>query len=221
MTFINPFIDRKTGRIKFPDDGSLVRHVQRWAQSRGDHLAYRFRDFSTERDGAYKDLTWSQFSARNRAVGARLQQVCPPGERVAILAPQSLDYMVAFYGAIYAGAIAVPLFDPAEPGHVGRLHSVLGDCAPTVILTTTRSAEGVRKFFHHRPAPTRPRIIAVDAIPDEVAETWRPITADPDTIAYLQYTSGSTRAPAGVQITHLCVATNLVQLITALQVEEG
>ena len=184
-------------------------------------LAYRFRDFSTERDGAYKDLTWSQFSARNRAVGARLQQVCPPGERVAILAPQSLDYMVAFYGAIYAGAIAVPLFDPAEPGHVGRLHSVLGDCAPTVILTTTRSAEGVRKFFHHRPAPKRPRIIAVDAIPDEVAETWRPITADPDTIAYLQYTSGSTRAPAGVQITHLCVATNLVQLITALQVEEG
>jgi fatty acid CoA ligase FadD32 len=221
MGIVNPFIDRKTGRIKFPDTGSLIRHVERWAQARGDHLAYRFLDFSTERDGVYKDLTWSQFGTRNRAVAGRLQQVTTPGDRVAILAPQSLDYMVAFYGAIYAGVIAVPLFDPAEPGHVGRLHSVLDDCGPAAILTTTDSAEGVRKFFHHRPAKERPRVIAVDAIPDEVAQTWRPVTPDPDTIAYLQYTSGSTRAPAGVQITHLGVATNLVQLVTALQVEEG
>jgi fatty acid CoA ligase FadD32 len=221
MTFINPFIDRKTGRIKFPDDGSLVRHVERWAQSRGDRLAYRFLDFSTERDGVYKDLTWAQFSARNRAVGARLQQVTKPGDRVAILVPQSLDYVVAFYGAMYAGVIGVPLFDPAEPGYIGRLHSVLDDCEPAVILTTTDSAEGVRKFFRHRPAKERPRVIAVDAIPDEVAEAWVPVSADRATIAYLQYTSGSTRVPAGVQITHLAVATNLVQLITALQVEEG
>jgi fatty acid CoA ligase FadD32 len=88
-------------------------------------------------------------------------------------------------------------------------------------LTTTDSAEGVRKFFHHRPAKQRPRVIAVDAIPDEVAQTWQQRPTDQDTIAYLQYTSGSTRAPAGVKITQLAVATNLLQLITALQVEEG
>jgi fatty acid CoA ligase FadD32 len=217
----NPFIDRKTGRIKFPDNGSLVRHVERWANTRGQHLAYRFLDFSTERDGVYQDLTWSQFSTRNRAVGARLQQVTEPGDRVAILAPQNLDYMVAFYGALYSGRIAVPLFDPAEPGHVGRLHSVLDDCSPSAILTTTDSAEGVRKFFRNRPARERPRVIAVDAIPNEVGSTWETVPVTSETIAYLQYTSGSTRAPAGVQITHLGVATNLVQLITALQVEEG
>jgi fatty acid CoA ligase FadD32 len=122
---------------------------------------------------------------------------------------------------MYAAVIAVPLFDPAEPGHVGRLYSVLDDCEPAAILTTTDSAEGVRKFFRHRPAKERPRVIAVDAVPDEVGQTWVPAAADRATIAYLQYTSGSTRAPAGVQITHLAVATNLVQLITALQVEEG
>ncbi|MCW2630302.1 long-chain-fatty-acid--AMP ligase FadD32, partial [Mycobacterium sp.] len=189
--------------------------------TRGQHLAYRFLDFSTERDGVYQDLTWSQFSTRNRAVGARLQQVTEPGDRVAILAPQNLDYMVAFYGALYSGRIAVPLFDPAEPGHVGRLHSVLDDCSPSAILTTTDSAEGVRKFFRNRPARERPRVIAVDAIPNEVGSTWETVPVTSETIAYLQYTSGSTRAPAGVQITHLGVATNLVQLITALQVEEG
>ncbi len=222
MPVHNPFVDAKTGRITFPDNGNLVRHVERWAKMRGERLAYRYLDFSTERDGVYHDLSWSRFSARNRAVGARLQQVTKPGDRVAILAPQGLDYMVAFYGALYAGVIAVPLFDPAEPGHTGRLHSVLGDCAPSAILTTADSADGVRKFFRqHRPAGERPRVIAVDALPDEVAETWQPVPVGHDSIAYLQYTSGSTRAPAGVKITYRAAATNLAQLISALQVEEG
>jgi fatty acid CoA ligase FadD32 len=220
--WVNPFIDKKTGRIVFPEGSSIVRHVERWAQTRGDNLVYRFLDFSTERDGVARDLTWSQFSARNRAIGARLQQVTAPDDRVAILCPQNLDYLTAFYGAMYSGRIAVPLFDPAEPGHVGRLHSVLDDCSPSVILTTTSSAEGVRKFFRNRPANERPRIVAVDAVPDEVAGTWvQPDNPTEETIAYLQYTSGSTRTPAGVKITHVAVATNITQVMTALDPEEG
>jgi fatty acid CoA ligase FadD32 len=220
MGFHNPFID-KDGLITFPDGSSLVQHVERWAKVRGDKLAYRFLDFSTERDGVERDMNWAEFSVRNKAVGARLQQVTEPGDRVAILCPQDLDYLTAFYGALYSGRIAVPLFDPAEPGHVGRLHAVLDDCSPSAILTTSDSAEGVRKFFRNRPAKERPRVIAVDAVPDSVGSTWEPVKADAETIAYLQYTSGSTRTPAGVQITHLNVATNLVQLIHALEVEEG
>ena len=219
MPFHNPFI--KDGRITFPDNGNLVRHVERWAKVRGDRLAYRFLDFSTERDGVERDLNWADFSVRNRAVAARLQQVTQPGDRVAILCPQNLEYLVAFFGTLYAGRIAVPLFDPSEPGHVGRLHAVLDDCTPTAILTTTESAEGVRKFFRSRPAKERPRVIAVDAVPDEVAATWEPVEVDRDTIAYLQYTSGSTRIPTGVQITHLNLATNVVQVIEALEGEEG
>ena len=115
---------------------------------------------------------------RNRAVAARLQQVTQPGDRVAILCPQNLDYLVAFFGTLYAGRIAVPLFDPSEPGHVGRLHAVLDDCHPSAILTTTESAEGVRKFFRSRPAKERPRVIAVDAVPDEVGATWEPVDVD-------------------------------------------
>lgn len=219
MPFHNPFI--KDGLIKFPDNGNLVRHVERWAKVRGDKLAYRFLDFSTERDGVARDLTWADFGARNRAVGARLQQVTQPGDRVAILCPQNLDYLVAFFGTLYSGRIAVPLFDPNEPGHVGRLHAVLDNCTPSAILTTTEAAEGVRKFFRTRPANQRPRVIAVDAVPNEVGQTWESVDIDIDTIAYLQYTSGSTRIPTGVQITHLNLATNVVQVIEALEGEEG
>jgi fatty acid CoA ligase FadD32 len=219
MGFHNPFL--KDGHIRFPDNGNLVRHVEKWAKVRGDKLAYQFLDFSTERDGVARNLNWADFSARNRAVGARLQQVTQPGDRVAILCPQNLDYLVGFFGALYAGRIAVPLFDPAEPGHVGRLHAVLDDCQPTAILTTTDSAEGVRKFFRSRPAKERPRVIAVDAVPDEVAATWVQEEVTHDTIAYLQYTSGSTRIPTGVQITHLNLATNIVQVIEGIGGDEG
>jgi fatty acid CoA ligase FadD32 len=219
MGFHNPFL--KDGLIKFPDNGSVVKHVEKWAKVRGDKLAYRFLDFSVERDGVARELNWADFGARNRAVAARLQQVTEPGDRVAILSPQNLNYLVAFFGALYSGRIAVPLFDPSEPGHVGRLHAVLDDCQPSAILTTTEAAEGVRKFFRSRPAKERPRIIAVDAVPDEVGATWQQMDVQHDTIAYLQYTSGSTRIPTGVQITHLNLATNVVQIIEALDGEEG
>jgi fatty acid CoA ligase FadD32 len=220
MPFHNPFI--KNGRVTFPEGASVVKHVERWAKVRGDKVAYRFLDFSVERDGVVRELRWADFGARNRALAARLQQVTQPGDRVAILCPQNLEYLVAFFGTMYAGRIAVPLFDPSEPGHVGRLHAVLDDCGATAILTTTAAAEGVRKFFRSRPANERPRVIAVDAIPDEVGATWVPAdTADENSIAYLQYTSGSTRIPTGVQITYLNLATNVVQTIEALEGEEG
>jgi fatty acid CoA ligase FadD32 len=120
--FHNPFL--KDGLIKFPDNGNLVKHVEKWAKVRGDKLAYRFLDFSVERDGVARELNWADFGARNRAVAARLQQVTQPGDRVAILCPQNLEYVVAMYGTLYSGRIAVPLFDPSEPGPAARLHAV-------------------------------------------------------------------------------------------------
>jgi fatty acid CoA ligase FadD32 len=219
MAYHNPFIVQ--GKIKFPANTNLVRHVEKWAKVRGDKLAYRFLDFSTERDGVARDILWSDFSARNRAVGARLQQVTQPGDRIAILCPQNLDYLISFFGALYSGRIAVPLFDPAEPGHVGRLHAVLDDCAPSTILTTTDAAEGVRKFIRARSAKERPRVIAVDAVPTEVASTWQEPEADEGTTAYLQYTSGSTRTPTGVMISHLNLPTNVLQVLNSLEGTEG
>ncbi|OBH04405.1 long-chain-fatty-acid--AMP ligase FadD32 [Mycobacterium sp. E3247] len=219
MPYHNPFI--VNGKIRFPDNTNLVKHVEKWARVRGDALSYRFIDYSTERDGVYRDIVWRDFSARNRAVGARLQQVTQPGDRIAILCPQNLDYLIAFFGALYASRIAVPLFDPGEPGHVGRLHAVLDDCTPSTILTTTEAAEGVRKFIRARSAKERPRVIAVDAVPNEVASTWVEPEADANTIAYLQYTSGSTRTPTGVQITHLNLPTNVLQVLNGLEGKEG
>jgi fatty acid CoA ligase FadD32 len=209
------------GHITLPEDKTLIDFVDKHSLENEDDLAYRYIDYSRERDGEYQELTWAEFGRRLRAVAARLQQVTKPMDRVAVLCPQGLDYIVALFGAVYSGNIAVPLFDPEEPGHTDRLHAVLGDCKPTAILTASSAAAGVRNFFRHLPAAERPRIIAVDAVPDSIGANWVRPDINLDSIAYLQYTSGSTRLPAGVEITHRSVGTNLLQMIDAIGVTEN
>ena len=99
-------------------------------------------------------------------------------------------YVAAFFAAIHAGNIAVPLFAPTLSGHAERLTAVLADARPTVVLTTTAAAESVREFLRTHPVAGRPRVIAVDAIPATLASMFTEPIVDTDDVAYLQYTSG-------------------------------
>jgi acyl-CoA synthetase (AMP-forming)/AMP-acid ligase II len=202
-----------SGPILAPEGLTLISYFDHNRAEHGDSPAYRFLDYSQEPDGRPVVLTWNQLWARVCAIGARLQQVTQPGDRVAILAPQGLDYVAAFFGAVHAGTIAVPLFAPTMSGHAERLAAVLADARPAVVLTTTAVAESVRTFIRTLTPTERPRMIAVDAVPDTLGSMFTGATLDTDDIAYLQYTSGSTRSPAGVEITHRSVYTNAMQMV--------
>ena len=102
------------GNIAIPAGVTLTSFLERNVAAFGDTPAYRYLDFDHDRT---VELTWSQMGPRLRAVSARLQQITQPGDRVAILAPQGVDYVIGFFAAIQAGAIAVPLFAPELPGH--------------------------------------------------------------------------------------------------------
>ncbi|WP_176561959.1 fatty acyl-AMP ligase [Mycolicibacterium palauense] len=204
------------GNIALPAGTTLTSYLDRNIAALGGHTAYRYLDYSHDRDGHAVELTWSQLGDRLRAVAARLQQIAEPGDRVAILTPQGVDYVVAFFAAIEAGMIAVPLFAPELPGHAERLDAVLTDAAPTVVLTTAAAAAPVQTFLRTRPRNLRPRVIAVDDVPDSVGASFTAPLLDTDDIAYLQYTSGSTRTPAGVEITHRAVCTNVLQMIMSV-----
>lgn len=204
------------GGITLPDDATLGKFLRHNVATLGETPAYRFVDYTADLHGVAITLTWREFGTRVRAVAARLQQVSKPGDRVAICAPQGVDYVVGFFAAVEAGAIAVPLFAPELPGHAERLAAVLTDAGPTVILTTTAAAQGVRTMLRGIEASKHTRTIAVDAVPDSVGASFTPSTPCPTDIAYLQYTSGSTRTPAGVEISHRAVCTNVVQMIVAV-----
>ncbi|MDZ4267810.1 MAG: fatty acyl-AMP ligase [Mycobacterium sp.] len=214
---IEDYLDRDGG-IAIPDGLTLTSFLDRNIAELGDGPAYRYLDFDRE---CAVELSWRQMGERLRAVGARLQQVTRPGDRVAILTPQGVDYVVGFFAAIQAGAIAVPLFAPELPGHAERLEAVLADARPTVVLTTTAAAPPVREFLRTLPRDRRPRMIAVDAVPDAIGAGFVPAQLRTDAVAYLQYTSGSTRTPAGVEITHRSACTNVVQMILSVGLDSN
>jgi acyl-CoA synthetase (AMP-forming)/AMP-acid ligase II len=200
-------------RIVVPDGATLTSNFDRNRALLGDSPAYRFIDYSQDQDGRVVELTWNELWSRVCAIGARLQQVTKPGDRVAILAPQGLDYVAGFFAAVHAGNVAIPLFAPTLSGHGERLAAVLADGRPAAVLTTTAAAESVRDFIRSLAPNERPRMIAVDAVPATLGATFTDPVRDTDDVAYLQYTSGSTRTPAGVEITHRGVYTNAMQMI--------
>ncbi|MGW5705111.1 fatty acyl-AMP ligase [Amycolatopsis japonica] len=186
--------------------------LRHWADTDGDRPAVTFTDFATDRAGRRRTLTWKQLKDRVDAVASALP--VRAGDRVAILCPQSAEYVVAFLGAITAGAIAVPLFDPGLPGHAGRLAAVLTDCSPTAVITTAAAEDAVREFLAGLPGGEHVTVVAADKAGP--VRAWPAPAPAPDDVAYLQYTSGSTRSPAGVVLTHENVLANVSQAVHGL-----
>lgn len=209
------------GAIAVPDHLTITSFLADHAIAEEQRAAYRFIDYAHDRDGSTEELSWQSLEIAANAVAARLRQVTAPGDRVAILAPQGLHYVIAFFAAIHAGAIAVPLFVPALSGHAERLRAVLADSDPRVILTTTGAAPSVREMLRTIATAQRPRVIAVDGVPVSLAKDLVRPDRNADDIAYLQYTSGSTRTPVGVEITHRAACTNVAQMILAGRLDMG
>jgi fatty-acyl-CoA synthase len=204
------------GGIALPQDVTLISLINRNIANVGDSVAYRYLDYARSGDAEVVELTWAQFGSRLRAIAAHLQQVAARGDRVAILAPQGIDYVAGFYAATKTGTIAVPLFAPELPGHAERLDTALRDAQPAVVLTTAAAAEAVEAFLRRLPRSGKPHVMVVDEVPDSAGDAFVPAELGIDDTSHLQYTSGATRAPVGVEITHRAVGTNLLQMILSI-----
>jgi fatty acid CoA ligase FadD32 len=198
---------------------TLVSQTRRLAETIGDRPGYTFVDYLSGPQGRRASLTWRETDLRARALAAALRRRVIAGERAAVLAPQGLDYVVAMLGAFYARVVAIPLFTPDLPGHRERLAHILADADPACVLTTESAAASVEVLLREGPARPRDTLI-VDTVPAGLADGWQDEDAGPADLAYLQYTSGSTRAPAGVMITHGCLAANAAQISAALEIEQ-
>ncbi len=203
------------GNILLPPGTTLTALIERNVANVGDSVAYRYLDYARS-EGHALEVTWAQLGVRLKAIAANVQQFAGDGDRVAILAPQGIDYVAGFYAAIKAGTIAVPLFAPELPGHAERLETALHDSKPTVVLTTAAAKDAVESFLINGTQLSKPHVVVIDEIPDSAGESFVPVEVDIDQVSHLQYTSGSTRPPVGVEITHRAVGTNLVQMILSI-----
>ena len=194
---------------------SLAQLAERLYQVETDPDRVVMRQWIYGEEETCRELSRAQVNKRIKVVAARLQQVADPGTRVAILAGNSPEYVFGFLGALYAGMVPIPLYDPNEPGHTDHLRAVFGDCEPSIVVTNRVSAAAVRKYFSAQ--RERPRVISIDALPDSLADSWTPVEGSAEDTAFLQYTSGSTRTPAGVELTNRAIITNVAQIFQALQ----
>lgn len=175
----------------------------RW---RGIHQPGR-RAFTFLLDGGDEEVhvTYEELDRRARAIGALLQRQAVAGERALLLYPPGLEYIAAFFGCLYAAIIAVPVYPP-NPARLERtlprLHAIALDARPAVVLTTSSILPIATKLAAQEAAFANTTWLATDTLTGEEAAEWQVPTLHSDTLAFLQYTSGSTATPRGVMVSH-------------------
>ncbi len=185
-----------------PLTATLVELLRRRARERPDEVVYTFL-----LDGEAEEalLTYGELDARARAVAALLAEHGAAGERALLLYPPGLDYVTAFFGCLYAGVVAVPVYPPPPHRPATRLLAILADARPRLALADRATlARGGRQL-----AAAGLQLLATDDLPPECAAAWREPAVDGESLAFLQYTSGSTAAPKGVMLTHGNLLANL------------
>ena len=126
---------------------SILSMLHGRASLRPSDVAFTFTDYALNPAGDAQSLTWSQLSRRTLNAAREFALHAEVGDRALILAPQGLDYITGFFGAIKAGMVAVPLFAPELAGQAERLDTAMRDARPSVVLTTRPALELIEGFL--------------------------------------------------------------------------
>jgi long chain fatty acid CoA FadD26 len=202
-------------------DSSIPAVLRQRAEQQPADIAFTFIDYELDSAGFAESLTWAQVHQRARVVAEELALRGSPGDRAAILAPQGLDYIVAFLGALQAGFVAAPLSVPQFGVHDERVSAVLRDCSPAAILTTSAVIDDVLTCAGAQHGHSAPSVVKIDALDLDSPRPFGPDAHTHPKMALLQYTSGSTRQPAGVAVSHRNVIANLEQVMAGYFEDHG
>lgn len=197
-------------------------------KSFNDVVIARARDQATRtaylflRDGEHDEVrvTYGEIDRQARAIAARLRETCAPGDRALLLYPPGLEFISAFFGCLYAGVIAVPSYPP-DPTRLAislaRLQVIAADSGARAVLGTAQVTERHAELGVAVPALRDAAWIATDRELAAASVEFTPIAAGPASIAFLQYTSGSTAAPKGVVVSHGNILHNEIVICTGME----
>ncbi|MEU3644049.1 amino acid adenylation domain-containing protein [Lentzea sp. NPDC034063] len=191
------------------DAADLVELLIARATGRPDAVGYVFADG----DGTELALTYRELDAAARGVAAQLQSTgVKPGDRVMLLYPPGAGYVTAFFGCLYAGVVAVPVYPPTTRAGVARVLAVAADCDASVAMTDEASLPAVQARITDRSLRW--------LVPSATDADWSRPSLTPDSIAFLQYTSGSTATPKGVLLSHGNLLHNSAVIADVLEPDE-
>ncbi|MBE3562027.1 MAG: fatty acyl-AMP ligase, partial [Ktedonobacteraceae bacterium] len=182
---------------------STLVELLRWRVSHSpDKRIYSFlNDGEVEKD----HLTYAALDLQARAIAVRLLELTKRGERALLIYPSGLEFIAAFFGCLYSGVIAVPVYPPSAvrvDRNLSRFRNIANDARPAVILTTGSLLSKVEGLLALAPELQQIPVLISGDVPLDAAEQWQSPRIDGDTLAFLQYTSGSTGMPKGVMVSH-------------------
>jgi len=193
---------------RLPVEFSSLVEILHWrARQQPKQQAYTFL-VDGEVEGSY--LTYEELERQARMIATWLQSYAISGERALLLYPPGLEFITAFFGCLYAGVVAVPAYPPRSHRSIPRLQAIVADAQASVALTTVSILAGIEHQFIQVPELASVRWLASDAYgnpsgqhtPDKSQDIQQQPVVTSDTLALLQYTSGSTAAPKGVMVSH-------------------
>ncbi|MEV4450000.1 fatty acyl-AMP ligase [Streptomyces mirabilis] len=184
---------------------SLVDLLTTHASQQPERTAYRYL-VTGDCDGEIQDISYGPLARRSRAVAAWLQERGLAGSRALLLYPPGLEFICGYLGCLSAGVVAVPGVPPQgrSQNHraLTRMKRLIADADAKVILGGREVLAALTAQAEHLPELDGVTCVATEDIPDEAADSWREPDLTADSVAFLQYTSGSTSAPRGVMVTH-------------------
>jgi acyl-CoA synthetase (AMP-forming)/AMP-acid ligase II len=161
--------------------------------------------FLVDGDAEEAQITYGELDRQARAIGALLQRRLCVGDRAVLLYNPGLDYVAGFFGCLYAGVIAVPAYppNPVRPRPtLPRIQTIVSDSQAKTILTNASLLSRTSSLFELAPELSTPEWLATETIEPGLENEWKEPDIGSDTLAFLQYTSGSTGQPRGVMVSH-------------------
>ncbi|MCY2993428.1 MAG: AMP-binding protein [Planctomycetota bacterium] len=190
---------------------SLVDRLEHHADRMPDRVVYTWLDD----DGRVDQFTFGELALRARTLAARFAEHAGPGERALLLYPHGLEFIAAFLGCLYAGVVAVPAYPPRRNRSLLRLTAIHSDARPRLILTSSEVADNLAGQFGDDGHPST--LLVTDSIPTERESTWNRPPLKSESLAFIQYTSGSTGAPKGAVVSHGNIVANELSVQISFQ----
>ncbi|MEA3480288.1 MAG: AMP-binding protein [Bacteroidota bacterium] len=185
--------------------GNLIELLEFRAKNQAKEILYIFLE-----DGihVHTQITYGELGSKAKSVAASLQKYNKQGDRIVLLFPNGIDFIIGLFGCILAGMIGIPAYPPRKDKADDRFFSILNDSGSTLILSSEAIYNKINRQFQDSEGLKKAQLLVYDHIDFNLSNQWDKPNVDDDDVAILQYTSGSTGDPKGVMLTHANILHN-------------